>query len=375
MNRTLLPSLCVPDPEYWRRFYPDGIGPSIFSSPGWQYLMQQELGPPWQTFFLRCCTPGGSTLSLPVLAKKSLWGRLEIITRPVAYYVTPMEGISSGCEEAVRSLIRAAGTPFTAALTWWLPPWCVWRPAEANGGGCKACNRSGLSPWCSLRANPDRCRPESRFLTSSLDDTYLITLDEPSDEFLVRRVQKRQRQHAETSLQMGVEVVSGPSQDQVDEYYQLYMRVYGQRAWEGPPYSLGLFLGVCRTLGRGGELVLMRYQGRTIGGGVLLYDRYAVHIFQATTDREVKGVYPHPLLYRIAIERAASRGLHFVNLGGVNEGNEGLKRFKREWGARPTPVSLVRWQCSGRDLLKTVLMPFGGFRGSVSRTAQRGNIA
>lgn len=355
MIETLIPRLSCPDWAYWEQCYADGLGPSVFSSPGWQRLMQREMGPPWHIMFLRCRTPQGKALSLPVLVKRNAWRRLEITTRPVAYAVTPIEGCPTSCEEAVPALLQAAQAPRTATLTWWLPPWCVWRPREVSAGGCEACSRSSASPWCSLRHGLDAPVPEDDPGTSPPDCTYVITLNEPVEEYLVRRVRKNQRQHARASLAMGLEVIYHPPPESVEEYVRLYRRIWKERAWEGTPHTASFFHGVCNSLGRGGELILMRYQNRIVGGGVLLFDRYAAHLYQATTDRTAKGIYPHPVLYKTAMERAQVRGLRYVNLGGVNEGNEGLMRFKREWGAVPTPIPTIRWRCRGRDWLRDLL--------------------
>jgi hypothetical protein len=75
-----------------------------------------------------------------------------------------------------------------------------------------------------------------------------------------------------------------------------------------------------------------------------LYDEHAVHYFQGTVDRSAREVFPHDALHLHALEQAEKRGLRYVNLGGVNPGNEGLIWFKRSWGARAMPLSRLQWQ-------------------------------
>jgi lipid II:glycine glycyltransferase (peptidoglycan interpeptide bridge formation enzyme) len=88
----------------------------------------------------------------------------------------------------------------------------------------------------------------------------------------------------------------------------------------------------------------MRYRDRVVGGGVLLFDQQAVHTFQSAIDRNVKIIYPHAVFNALAIEQAEARGLRYVNFGGINAGNEGLRQYKQAWGAVATPVTVVRWQ-------------------------------
>jgi lipid II:glycine glycyltransferase (peptidoglycan interpeptide bridge formation enzyme) len=185
-----------------------------------------------------------------------------------------------------------------------------------------------------------------------LIETYLITLNQPAAEYLTTNVQRAQRQHIRTNEREGLEMVHHPGPELTDEYYDLYLRVWSSRNWGGKQFSRSFFHGVCNTLGKGGELAVIRHQGKVVGGGVMLFDRYAVHLFQATMDREVKGIYPHVFLYKSAIEEAEKRGLRYVNLGGINKGNTGLQRFKQEWGATATPIPTIKWYHNGFGRLK-----------------------
>jgi lipid II:glycine glycyltransferase (peptidoglycan interpeptide bridge formation enzyme) len=191
-------------------------------------------------------------------------------------------------------------------------------------------------------------------LTYSHWETFLITLRGSSEDYFANQVKRTQRQHVRASQKAGLEVISGPSTALVNDYYRLYSRVHDERGWTGTKFSASFFRDVHTTLGRGGELVVMQYNGRVVGGGVLLYDRYAVHIFQATTDRDVKGVYPHPVLYKTAIERAESQQLSYVNLGGIGPGGEGLERFKLSWGAQPIPTPRITWRSHRRTMMTNV---------------------
>ena len=91
MNWKIFPRIRDPNWEYWKQCFPNGIGSSIFSSPGWQTLMHDEMGPPWRLALLQGELSSSMRLSLPVLVKTNKWGRSEITTRPVAYYVLPKE--------------------------------------------------------------------------------------------------------------------------------------------------------------------------------------------------------------------------------------------------------------------------------------------
>jgi lipid II:glycine glycyltransferase (peptidoglycan interpeptide bridge formation enzyme) len=100
--------------------------------------------------------------------------------------------------------------------------------------------------------------------------------------------------------------------------------------------------------------------GRVVGGGVLLFDQRAVHYFMGATDRSVREVSAHDALYLHALRRADERGLAWVNLGGINEGNRGLVQFKRAWGAEAATVTGLRWESGARVLWENVTGAGGG---------------
>lgn len=323
----LYPRLKSPDWNRWREHFPRGLGGSVFSSPAWQALMRDPEGGPCTLQWLQARASGGRTLSLPVHVRTNRWGRLEINVRPVAYYVTPIE-CDPVDEEVVSAILSAVRAVFTAGFTWWLPPW----PARS------------IESLAAAHAGPTTD-------VSSID-TYVITLDRPVDEYLRDVVSETQHQQVRMSYRRGLEVLTNPPPDVIQEYYALYHRIYEVQNWIGPLFPAAFFEGIAGSMQEGGELVVMRLNGRVVGGGVLLFDRHAVHYFQGTTDRNVKNVFPHSVLIEIALRRAEALGLPYVNLGGVNDGNKGLIRFKQFWGARPTPVPAITFHCRRGDLLK-----------------------
>lgn len=322
--------LTRPDPDYWRQYYPHGVGCSAFSAPAFQALMAECGGENPQQRFWVVDAPQGS-LSFPVFFHSKYIGRCRLSSYPVAYYATPVEKAVLSAAE-LRAVVSSLSDWHISSHTFWLPPW---QPVEA------------IHTLCGYRG--------AGVLSLQSVDTYVIELNDSAEQHIQKRVNGTYRRYLRKNRDQGVFLEDNPSAQQLQRYCDLYNRVYHGRGWGGDRFSQEFFRGVLERLERGGELVVAMHDGAVIGGGVLLYDHHAVHYFQGVIDREVKGVYPHVALYEYALQQAQERGLGRVNLGGVNEGNEGLARFKRSWGASARPLTRVRWFSGPRVIAKRLL--------------------
>lgn len=337
MTWNLYPTLEEPDYCAWEQYFPSGVGGSAFSSPRFQRLILCEYGPGWQQRMLRV-TGKSQCLSLPVLVRRIRHRRYHLVAPPTSYYVVPIEQ-DSVTSETVIDVLDAVDRIGTARFTWWLPPWTSLRPADFDT------NRYG-----------DR-------LQLSSFDTFVISCETNYEEHWTQRVRKVRRYEARTSLARGLEVLESPPPEVVDEYYELYRRVHSAQCWVGPQFHRRFFQDAAINLGDGGKLFVMRLKDRVVGGGVLLFDRHAVHYYQGARDSAIKGVFPHSVLYSEALKRAYKLGLRYVNLGPVNEGNDQLANFKRSWGAVPMTVPVVHWSCSRAQAARMALQKLRNWLG------------
>ena len=329
---SLASNLEDPNWDYWESCFPNGIGASAFSSPHFQRLVRLQLGDEWQHKFLTANAKGGTKLHLPVFAVQNKRTRRWLVkTHPMAAFVMPLEGDKTGPggSDIESALVDAARSPRVTAFQWWLPPW-----------------RSSVSdshPFTQGNSENSKTYYWTGELRRAPSSTYVMTVDKPAEQYLKEHVSESQRRHVRQSLNRGLELVTEPSREQVREYYQLYVKVWDERGWRGDRLCEAFFHGIRRDLSKGGELLLMYHHDKLVGGGFLLYDRYAVHYCQSSIDRDAKKVYPACILYMHALEQATARGLRFIDLGGVNPGNKGLIRFKESWGAQETSGTAVSW--------------------------------
>ena len=327
------PALSEPAFGDWAARFPGGVGPSAFSAPEWQRLMLGEEEPGASLRWLSAQAADGP-LTVPVLARRARGARWFLATRPTAYYVTPIERPLREPED-LEALLAAVASPWVTTFAMWLAPWSRVVPTAG---------RRGLG----------RVRVER-------SDTFVIRLERGAVDHVGRHAGRTRRRRLAANERRGLTLRSDPGPALRDAFDALYRRAHRERGWIGPTFSRAFFEGAATRLGRGGELCVALLEGRVVGGGVLLFDQQAVHYFMGATDRSAHEVSPHDALYLHALRQAEERGLEWVNLGGINDGNEGLARFKRAWGAQPAAVTSLRWE-SGARVLWENLAQVGGSR-------------
>lgn len=86
------------------------------------------------------------------------------------------------------------------------------------------------------------------------------------------------------------------------------------------------------------ELLLVKHNGRVIGGGVFFIYKGKIMYKYGACEASSLNVRPfHAMLWR-AIQLGFERGLTEMDLGAASIGDEGLLRFKRHWGADMHPA-------------------------------------
>jgi len=93
-----------------------------------------------------------------------------------------------------------------------------------------------------------------------------------------------------------------------------------------------------------GFVVLVWHESLAIAGAVFLHSgAKAVYKFGAS-DLKFQHVRPNQLLMWTGLRQASKLGCTSMDLGRTSLTNEGLRRFKRSWGARETIHAYHRWE-------------------------------
>jgi CelD/BcsL family acetyltransferase involved in cellulose biosynthesis len=119
-------------------------------------------------------------------------------------------------------------------------------------------------------------------------------------------------------------------------WYRVYLATMREHLLPARPW--GLFAALWEELRPRGEmrLLLAERRGELLAGTLMLMSSSTVFYAFGASRRSALGLRPNDVLQWRALHDAAAEGYARYDLGEVPEGNEGLSRFKRKWGAQAT---------------------------------------
>ncbi len=144
-----------------------------------------------------------------------------------------------------------------------------------------------------------------------------------------------------------VQVREGDPGKDLDAFYDVFAA--NMRDLGTPVYDPAFFREVFATFPREARLLLAEWEGKTAAAGICLTHGTFTEMHWAASRRELRTLSPNMSLYWEAITRAARDGLSEFCFGRSTEGS-GPHRFKRQWGAVPTPLAWEYILPPGRDL-------------------------
>ena len=168
--------------------------------------------------------------------------------------------------------------------------------------------------------------------------SYAVDLPEHVDDlrFGRSRHNNRLRGAVRRALSGGLTLRRAASWQDLRRWYRVYLET--MRAHGVPPRRWRLFAAIWAELVPFGmaDLLLVERDGELLAGNVLVTDGRTVFFLFNGADRSRLHEGANDVLQLEAITRLTATGHRRYDLGEVVEGDEGLARFKRKWGAQPT---------------------------------------
>ena len=108
-----------------------------------------------------------------------------------------------------------------------------------------------------------------------------------------------------------------------------------------PVYPLTFFYNIFRLLGSSQKRLYLIYKDTLPIAGILMlyHGNRAIYGYGASVnDKGLLRLRPNELLFWTAIKEAQEKGYHWFDFGITHKNNNGLLRFKSQWGATTSPI-------------------------------------
>ena len=164
----------------------------------------------------------------------------------------------------------------------------------------------------------------------------LITLELPipaEEATLWAGLEVRCRNAVRKAEKSGVEVFEPQTLEEwLEPYFELSCGVYRRQEKE-PPFSKEYFIALWQNLYSSGDLVVLlaRFEGKIIGGGIFPRDRNVGYYLDGVSDREYNKVVPNNLVQWEYLKRAQTMGIQLYDMVGANIPS--IAKFKKSFGS------------------------------------------
>jgi len=143
-------------------------------------------------------------------------------------------------------------------------------------------------------------------------------------------------------IKLGIEVRDAETEEDLAEWYKLYLLTMRHNAVPPRPYRF--FQSLWSSLRPGGKMRLLiaehreREQKRMVAGSIVLeFGQTAFYAFTGCAPEDFH-LYPHDVLQIESIRSACRSGYRWYDFGEVAEDHDSLAQFKTKWGGDPKPL-------------------------------------
>ncbi|GAB5415418.1 MAG: FemAB family PEP-CTERM system-associated protein [Congregibacter sp.] len=178
----------------------------------------------------------------------------------------------------------------------------------------------------------------------------LLELPSSSDT-LMSSFKSKHRSQINKAKKNGLTGSVSPDKDRVRKFYEVFTR--NMRSLGSPTHSRRWFETVSDEFRSDCIFGLVQLDRKVVGAGLVLVTGDKATIPWASTLKEYNHLAPNMLLYWLMLEASIARGCRSFDFGRSSYG-EGTYRFKRQWGAKPVPLSWqLVWPGDGVELRST----------------------
>lgn len=165
------------------------------------------------------------------------------------------------------------------------------------------------------------------------------------------------RKNIKKAIREDVIVSEIQDEQELYEFYKMAKYIYEYHN-DKMPYSYELYRHIFKHLVPAGiaNFCIAKRYGDILAGSVHFYDYYAKEVFNWLTPsyRKYQQYRANTLLIHHVLMKAAEKGFTWYNLGASPDGEEGLLRFKHNWGALDREYMLCSKQSKLLEIYKYI---------------------
>lgn len=304
----------------WMRFISDQTAAGIFHHPSWISVLSESYG--FKPFIAAVLVPGGELRAgVPLMETRGITKRTRWISLPFTDHCAPLFQGEDALEFLVSKLIEKSKERRVPSieLRWEYPFSMV--------------NRGSPS-----------------FVLSRLP------LDgEPAEA--AKRIKPKHFRQIDVAYGRGVELRRGTRAEDLSDFYDLQSRTRRRLGIPVQPrkFFQNIFASIVQK-GNGFLLLASREKTCLAGALFLHWNRTLVYKYSASAPEAGRFLAMDPIMWS-AISWGCQNGFAVMDLGRTEIGNEGLRHFKRRWGADERPLIYSHFPHQRRERSKERIMP------------------
>ena len=291
-----------PDDKHWIEFVASKSQATVFHHPAWLKPLAECYG--FRPFVMAVCDASGHVLAgLPVMEVRSLLRGRRWVSLPFTDYCPPLYNDLDALGQLTRDLafLYQAGRVPKIEIRWELPEY-----------------------------PPIQSHPAY----------YLHTVTLASDpQVVMKGFERVHRQNIGTAEKRGVHIERGTELEHLRRFYQMQLETRRRKGLPVQPWKFFDLLGK-HVFSQGHGFILLAYKdAQCLAGGLFLHWQQTLTYKYAASSGDDQQYRPNNLLTWTAMQWGCENGYTAFDLGRTDLENAGLRRFKKGWGAKESPLT------------------------------------
>jgi CelD/BcsL family acetyltransferase involved in cellulose biosynthesis len=288
--------------DEWIDSHPEN---TIFHSTAWARVLSETYN--HQPCYLRVCAQGELVALIPIVEAQSLITRRRGVCLPFSDYCSPLL-FNSFSRMAVMEKVRQVARERS------------WSYFEVRGNSIVS----------------EDARPSEAYYGHRLDlrpsTTELFSHFASSVQRAIRKAERS-----------GLSVSAHSTAEAIDDFYLLHART--RRRHGAPPQPRSFFANIQRNIINAGlGFIVLVKSGERVVAAAMFFKRKSNAIYKfGASDERIQELRPNNLAMWKAIELLSESGVETLHFGRTEKDNDGLRRFKRSWGATEEPINYFKF--------------------------------